>query len=61
MLGYCSTKQNAKYRKCVMGSVRERVYHHHGSIMPEDAQVVRQYIIDKLKAEEKRTSPGARS
>jgi TATA-box binding protein (TBP) (component of TFIID and TFIIIB) len=29
-----------------------------GSIMPEDAQVVRQYIIDKLKAEgEKRTSP----
>jgi hypothetical protein len=26
--------------------------------MPEDAQVVRQYIIDKLKAEgEKRTSP----
>jgi hypothetical protein len=57
---HCSTKQNAKYRKCVKVTVAlfESGCIITGSIMPEDAQVVRQYIIDKLKAEgEKRTSP----
>jgi hypothetical protein len=27
------------------------MHHHHGSIMPEDAEVVRSYIIAKLQAE----------
>jgi TATA-box binding protein (TBP) (component of TFIID and TFIIIB) len=51
---HCSTKQNAKYRKCVKVTValfESGCIIITGSIMPEDAQVVRQYIIDKLKAE----------
>jgi TATA-box binding protein (TBP) (component of TFIID and TFIIIB) len=51
---HCSTKQNAKYRKCVKVTVaifESGCIIITGSIMPEDAEVVRSYIIAKLQAE----------
>jgi hypothetical protein len=56
-LFYQTERQIPEVCQSDSGSVRERVYHHHG-IYHARRCLVRQYIIDKLKAEgEKRTSP----